>query len=392
MGSFFTNVQVHTGGRDPGGVRGQVVEVLRRWVLVGPYEEVVDPGDADRMIAVGPAGECPWVAVFDDATESQEESKLLELAVQLSKELNTPLVTISVHDSDVLSLNLMSSGELVDAFCNAPEYFEPVPKEEKARVAGNPFMWAPLLVDGATPSDLNAVWCSDPVFADEIVEAMAPMVGWHPELCQAGYDDLGDLDMEGVTYLYFRDKGVVRASEARRAAGPACLQPLDLILDQEYVSGQPFELKFSGQNTGGGGTGLTVVLYGPALEESLISPSEARVRTGLGSGGQNRVIVERRGPVVRDTAAGGETLWLAHFPDFPLIAGASAQLALVGGINSRTIQDLASAWAESQVVVTIIGKAGEPGAARCFAGIIPEENEAGGFVVGHRVNVASTGN
>lgn len=387
MGSFFTNVQVHTGGRDPGGVRGQVLAILRRCILAGPYEEVADPGDADRVIAVGPAGDYPWVSVFDDAFESLEESKLLELGAQLSKELDTQLVAISVYDSDVLTLHLMASGGLVDVFCNAPEYFEAVAREERARVAGNPFLWGPLLIEGATPSELNAVWYSDPVFVDDMVGAMAPMVGWHPELCRAGFEDLDEL-VEGATYLCFREKRAIRTHEAGRAIGPACLQPLELEPDREYPAGQAFELKLSGQNTGGSAKGLAVVLYGPALDEGLFVPKEVHARIGVGTGGQKSVTIEQRGAMARETAEGGEILWVARFPDFPIRAGVQPQLALVGGAGRRVVQDLANAWMESQVSVTVRGEADKPGEARCFAGMMPEGNETGGFVVGLQVRVA----
>lgn len=387
MGSFFTNMQVYIGGIDPGGVRGQVVEVLRRWVMAGPYEEVVDPGDADRMIAVGPAGECPWVAVFDDATESQEESKLLELAVQLSKELNTPLVTISVHDSDVLNLNLMSSGELVDAFCNAPEYFEPVPKEEKARVAGNPFMWAPLLVDGASPADLNAVWNSEPVFADEIVEAMAPLVGWNPELSRVGCRYLDEDDVEGVTRLCFRDKNAPRGQEVEHAAGPPCLQWGPYSPNLEFSSAEPFQLQFSGRCTGGRGTGLVVALYGPAIEQGLLVPGEAHALTGHMAGEQWSPAAEAHASVEQETAVDGRAIWVARLPDFPLPAGVASQPPALGRNSMKDMERWMKAQVETEIRVTINGRTGNPGHATFVAGMIPDENRAGSFTISHRVDV-----
>src|SRR5687768_13393495 len=111
MGAFFTNVQVHTGGRDAEAVRADLAAVVRRAVLAEGFAEVTDGSDeSDRLVLVGPVGAGPWVAVFDEDTEDQDERALARLARTLSAAVGGFAVGVLVHDSDVLRLELHSAG------------------------------------------------------------------------------------------------------------------------------------------------------------------------------------------------------------------------------------------------------------------------------------------
>ena len=76
MGSFITNIQVHTGEADAETLREKLIEAVRSFVLDGPLEEAPQRTEAHRTVAIGPAGPEPWLAVYDEATEDQDVEKL----------------------------------------------------------------------------------------------------------------------------------------------------------------------------------------------------------------------------------------------------------------------------------------------------------------------------
>jgi hypothetical protein len=104
VGAFFANVQVHTAGRPSADVYATVRESLRRWVLEGTLEEV-DPAtpndDVDRLILLGPPGDEPWIAVFDEASDNQDTSQLDALAAMLSEATQSAVVGVLVHDDSI---------------------------------------------------------------------------------------------------------------------------------------------------------------------------------------------------------------------------------------------------------------------------------------------------
>ena len=130
MGSSFVNVQVHASGRDPqaelDGVVDCLVSVLR--------EDGFVPADADQssdrtvLVAAGSS----WIGVYDELCDKPREEVAARLTCELSRRLETHAVTILVHDSDVLVLELFGSGELLDRFNSNPGFFGEVSPSERA--------------------------------------------------------------------------------------------------------------------------------------------------------------------------------------------------------------------------------------------------------------------
>ena len=69
---------------------------------------------------IGPAGR--WISVYDEAPESQDESTLREVAEHLSATLEHAVITVLVHDSDVLRLSLFEPGGLRAEYDSNPEF------------------------------------------------------------------------------------------------------------------------------------------------------------------------------------------------------------------------------------------------------------------------------
>src|SRR5262245_32698361 len=85
MGSFFTNVQVYAGDHSAHDLRSAIIAAIRQQVLDDGLVEVApDDAAAERVLAIGPADTTRWIAVYDSATEGQDETRLDTLAAALS--------------------------------------------------------------------------------------------------------------------------------------------------------------------------------------------------------------------------------------------------------------------------------------------------------------------
>ncbi len=101
MGSFYVNYQIRAHSAAP------VIAAARR-VCVG-------------LAYVAPA--CNgWVALYDEASDGQDEAMLHHVAQNLSAELATSVFAFLVHDSDVFRYMLYECGDLVAEFDSWPDY------------------------------------------------------------------------------------------------------------------------------------------------------------------------------------------------------------------------------------------------------------------------------
>src|SRR5262245_11411353 len=128
MGSFLTNVQVHTGGADREAARKAVAEALQKLMPDQGYRPCAAGEDPDREIVIASADKAPWISIYDQASEDQGGSHA-RLAQWCSKVMSTWAVSVLVHDSDVLEMKLFKDGRSLDEYCNSPGYFEGEDKE-----------------------------------------------------------------------------------------------------------------------------------------------------------------------------------------------------------------------------------------------------------------------
>ena len=99
MGAFFTNCQVLVAGSTERTARA-VISALES-LADGQNLRLAEEGEeADHSIAVRTSER--WISVYDEHTESQDERLLTDLAQQLSAATGSYVVSVLVHDSDVL--------------------------------------------------------------------------------------------------------------------------------------------------------------------------------------------------------------------------------------------------------------------------------------------------
>ncbi|MBN1192788.1 MAG: hypothetical protein JXA36_03730 [Coriobacteriia bacterium] len=166
MGAFVSNVQVFTG--DGGTSRADVVRALRE-----------DDGAFEGPVAVGPQRAEPWIALFGPVGTEPD------LARAVSQACACTCVSVTVHDSDLLRLELIVAGQALDVFNSMPEEF---PEPDGSSGEGDAARWMPVLASGRTPLELAAAWGSEELFAEDLLLQVADVLGMHAGDAMNGQD------------------------------------------------------------------------------------------------------------------------------------------------------------------------------------------------------------
>lgn len=399
MGSFFTNVQVHTGGRPAGEVHQAIVATLRAQAAAAGLEEddALDDEVAERAIYLAPVGPQPWIAVYDSATEDQDTEILSDLGRQLSR-VGSAAVTVLVHDSDVLEMRLFRGGQQEDRYNSYPDYFEEDPDAERQPVVGDAERWRPVLAPGATPDVLRAAWGTPTVFAEEIPRTLAPLLGWDPNRCGTGFRYLSEVadDVTGFTRLAFRPSAAtVQGRPALWADGPPRFEQAGWSPEAHLPVGGTGHLSVSFRSAGGPGRGVQLVLWGPALDQGLIDARTVRLYWQGDACAWSR----QEAPLQVGNAADGTGLRHARLEDVPIPAGLSEaalghlpqkgpdvfpdhqsveraflEISRSTGLSARRLTDF---WIATTIGVGPMLEGVKRGVAEVYIGIVPLENQAG---------------
>jgi hypothetical protein len=188
MGAFYTNVVLR--GPD----QRQVVQFMTK---------------AKRPAYVSPTIDGLTV-VYDEKSESQDETTLSTLASQLSKAFGCTALAVLVHDSDVFAYWLFEAGELTDEYNSMPGYFDdpslpPLGGDSDRLCAA---FGVEDGVDRAT-SVFHKVasrnpeddWAECYVFAEEVHRDLAELLGIPPFAVSTGYHYIEQDDLpEGLDW------------------------------------------------------------------------------------------------------------------------------------------------------------------------------------------------
>jgi hypothetical protein len=341
MGEFITNVQIAAGGRPRAEVRDAVLASVRRFVESQGFVEAA-PGEApDRSVAIGPAGDEPWIAVYDEATEDQDTRKLDALATTITRDLATSAVSILVHDSDALQVTLFAGGDAVDRRSGKPR--------KGARKKGDPAVakgWTELLRPGAEAASLLTALDGGASELGDPLTHIADALGLDIARCGVGYRYLIALEPAGLTRLGF--KRIHRPAHETKAEGGPALVPGGWQPAVALSIGEPLRLITSVKNNGGASRGLVIVVWGDALTRGLLAVTKAQVSVGRG---------DRRRTVEVELAPGAsaeESLFVARLPDFELPPGLADQMAVVHAEPGQ-FQRAMDAFFEADIEATVVG-------------------------------------
>jgi hypothetical protein len=368
MGSFFTNVQVRGASIEP------LIDAIRASARDAGLDEVgggsSDPVP-DRVVHVLPPDAGGWIAVYDEATESQDVATLEALGTLASRALDTHAFSVLVHDSDVLDLRLYERGARIDRYDSCPGYFGDRPsKRAKEEAAGQPDRWRPLLIEGASVDDLRAAWTGG-LHAEAVLARTCELVGCDSSRAFMAHRYLGDLGVpDGALKLAFRSR--VRPQYERAAEGPPSLEaaayPGDAPLRQAI--GDALRVGFSTRNVGGASTGLSVVVWGSALDAQLVELDRFEVLIGdVMSGARHEHVTPE---ATRSTT--GQALRVARLPDRAIPAGSAATMSFGPGVD---VTKLMQAMQASTVHVNVLGRVVKEGEGELHVALVPDANREG---------------
>ena len=94
------------------------------YTLRGPSQQAVAAALAGRKATVTPP-HSGCVVAFDEASDDQDQERIVELAARLSSELRCPVLAVLNHDDDILWYQLYESGKQTDEYDSSPGYFDP---------------------------------------------------------------------------------------------------------------------------------------------------------------------------------------------------------------------------------------------------------------------------
>ena len=317
MGSTFVNLQVHARGRNSKAITQELVTCLASALHADGYLPAGDSESCDRTLLV--ASSSDWVSVHDELCDEQRLDVLERLAAELSRALETQVITILVHDSDILDLRLFDSGTLSDRFNNRPDYFEEVSEDEREAARGNPDRWRSVLATGAGPSALRSAWDKEQLFAEHILDDAAQLLGIDAKRARVGFRYLqeDDLELEGVELSKLGFRHAVRPTFEARAEGPPRFMFGGSSAGVSATVGHSMQLAGSVHSVGGPSRGLSVVVFGDALDRELLSITSVQL---VVTAGEQQTVVSAPAESVLQ---GEQRLSVAAFPDLEIPAGSA---------------------------------------------------------------------
>jgi hypothetical protein len=185
MGAFYTNIVLR--GPD----QGQVVLFLTQEKRLAYVSPTIDG----------------FTVVYDEKSESQDETTLSGLASQLSEAFGCTALAVLVHDSDIFAYWLFEAGELTDEYNSMPGYFD---DPSLPPLGGDPNRLCAAFgvedgVDRATSvfhkvasRNLEDGWAGSYVFAEDIHHDLVGLLGIPSFAVSTGYRyiEQGDIPEE----------------------------------------------------------------------------------------------------------------------------------------------------------------------------------------------------
>ncbi|MFC5530416.1 hypothetical protein [Cohnella yongneupensis] len=279
MGTFLSNIQVFAAEHDRIKLLEELALTLRDSLVESEYEETDDPASADRSILVQLSSD-RWISVYDQKLDEQDIDAMDRLGAVISARAGVPTVGSVVHDSDLLLLRLYRNGRTADTIINDLDIFNEMFEGSSRKRNGLPSKWAEVCAPGVNPTELKAIWEKETVFAEEALAVAAELLKIPVEAAMRGYEIEPEFSketiMDGqVKVLHFRSK--IRLSDYIVHSDVPKLSFTSWAAHAAGDVGFPSTIQFGLTNQGAAFTGLDVLLWGPALDERLIEPSQGKL-------------------------------------------------------------------------------------------------------------------
>jgi len=371
MGSFFTNLQFFTGSGEKKQMHSKIKEILNTYICSLGFIEREGNENPDLTVAVSPLTEKPWISVYDQGTEDQDQKKLYSLLETLTKEISCYGVGITVHDSDVLYMVLYEKGKYIDSYDSNPLCFgEKLSKNQIEKQKAHPERWQKIIKTGYTIENLEKLFNnkSSILAEDELYSGYAEIFDWNKEFCTVGYNYLEEINTEGFSNLKFLLKNKVE-SEAKSQRSPVFkIHSHNTSLAGIVKFG--FTFHFSFFNQGGESKGIRIVLWGSGLEQAIIDKKSLTAEIWLGSI-SNKHGLNKTVNFFPSQSRSDEQLLILEFPDFHITAGMKKDPYV---FNYGQMKAQMDKFYSTHINVNLTGRYANPGKDKLYIGCVPLEN------------------
>ena len=384
MGSFYTNVHVRITG-DRSIAREGIVSALRELARQRGMVDVAT-SDADRTLAITSGRD--WISVYDSETEARDPATLRALAGAVARAAAGHAVSILVHDSDVVDLRLFdAAGDEVDRFVNKVDYFGPASPAEKRAAKGRPELWQPVLAAGADESALRKAWKTDSVFVDQLVSAVARVLGIDAARATTGFRYLDPKLADDPASIVLRFRLAERPAWEVPRTGPPRFEASAFAPAPALFVGAPLHATATARNAGGAMRGLSVVVRGSALDRGLVAIDGGELLVGRPAR-RNDGTTNHQPLAFVEERVDGSIAFVARVPDAVVPAAPSASLEQVG---PRAPPAYFEALAAGQVHVNVRGRGLVEGTGALEIALVPHEHRDAAFVVPTPIEVRRAG-
>ncbi|MBO7745344.1 hypothetical protein I8J29_14120 [Paenibacillus sp. MWE-103] len=273
MGTFIANIQVLAEGRNRSALLDELETAITDKLINGVYELADDAASADRSLLLRAASD-RWISVYDQRLDEQDVHAMDAIGTAISR-LGVPAVGSIVHDSDWLLMRLYRNGGTADTIVNDLDAFNAMMEGGRKRKRnGLPSRWAEVCAAGVEPGRLKEIWESEELFAEDALARAAELLAIPAGAALRGHEPEAEVQPGGAADAesrVLRFRSLVSPSAFIEAPdGPK----LAFTSRESFVTGDAggeFKLSFGFQSQGQAFTGLTVLLWGPALDERLIA-------------------------------------------------------------------------------------------------------------------------
>lgn len=308
MGAFFSNIQIYTPNTVKESIRDSIINFIKSYITKNGYIEVNEEDEADRTIAISQVTNDSWISIYDEALESQNINQMDKIVSDLSIELKTKAVGVTVHDSDIIRLGMFHNGNFVGELSN-------VVKRKKKMNPVYDFLEA-INISGTSREDFLNAFTKKSVFAEEILHKIAGITNMDSTQCMSGFNYLNDVKIENLTYLRFKEKNKdCKYNEKTDSTKLSWIQG-DGFTNKKVGDKGQYSCLF--RNQGVASQGIQIILKGPAIENNAIKPENIKIFIYKNYHEESDEVT---GTFWETVSQKGEKLIVANFPDFKIPEG-----------------------------------------------------------------------
>lgn len=316
MGSHFANIHIR---EKKTATKETIEKYIEKFMASRHYLPCVSEIDADGAIALVTSADCPWISLYSDLLSLEDTSKCAEIMKSLSSEFQTDVLGISCFDSDYLYLNLINTGERMDAWVGIGSASGLGIKRRSGISA-----WKKKVSDFQTFSE-NAKRKYDLV--EDFLAVTEQCLKLPTIQSSASYACLKDFDLdERAKYFYFKRSEDMKSKEPTKLAQHTySLMPC--FMDQPSI--------VSAINVGGESRGLSVYFSGPYVENDEITFSDVCFVKW-----KNNQLEEVAFDLTKVQLPDGQWAYYYHDPQFKIPTKVDDRLSLLKQVNERFDSDI----------------------------------------------------